>query len=107
MPSYKIIGADLKEYGPVSEEQIRQWIIEGRVDSETKLQVEGSGEWKQLADVPELAAPLKGNRSRSCPNCGEPFEDGFDSCWKCGTHRDGSPAKEFTPVADAAEGATG
>jgi hypothetical protein len=30
MPTYKIIGADLMEYGPVSAEQIRQWINEGR-----------------------------------------------------------------------------
>ena len=41
MPNYKIIGADQMEYGPVSAEQIRQWITERRVDSETKLQAEG------------------------------------------------------------------
>ena len=29
---YKIIGADQKEYGPVSIEQLRLWITEGRVD---------------------------------------------------------------------------
>ena len=52
MPNYKIIGADSVEYGPVSAEQIRQWIAEGRVDAETKLQAEGSGEWKRLAEVP-------------------------------------------------------
>jgi len=37
MANYKIIGADLMEYGPVSAAQIRQWIAEGRVDCETKL----------------------------------------------------------------------
>ena len=51
---YKMIGADSQEYGPVSAEQIRQWLAEGRVNSETKVQVEGEGEWKQLADIPEL-----------------------------------------------------
>ena len=35
---YKIIGADLKEYGPVSVEQLRQWISEGRVNAQTKVQ---------------------------------------------------------------------
>jgi hypothetical protein len=104
MPNFKIIGTDLKEYGPVSVEQIRQWIAEGRVDSQTKLQAEGGGEWKRLAEVPEFAAPLKGNGSRCCPNCGEPFAEGFDSCWKCGTNKDGSPAKEWTPVEDVAKG---
>ena len=92
------------EYGPVSAEQIRQWITEDRVDSQTKLQAEGGSEWKRLADVPELAAALKGNGSRCCPNCGEPFEDGFDSCRECGTNKDGSPAKEWIPAEDAANG---
>ena len=94
MPSYKLIGADLKEYGPVSAEQIRQWLTEGRVDSQTKLRAEGGGEWKRLADVPELAVALPDTASPTCPNCGEPFENGFDSCWKCGTGKDGSPPKE-------------
>jgi hypothetical protein len=97
MPSYRIIGADLKEYGPVSAEQIRQWITEGRVDSQTKLQAEGGGEWKRLADVPELAAALPHTTPSACPNCGEPFEDGFNECWKCGTGKDGSPPKEAKP----------
>ena len=100
MPNYKIIGADLMEYGPVSAEQVRQWIAEGRVNSETKLQAEGSGEWKRLAEVPEFAAPAPSPGPSACPNCGEPFEKGFDSCWKCGTRKDGSRPKDWTPVAD-------
>ena len=104
MPNYRIIGVDLKEYGPASAEQIRQWMTEGRVDSQTKLQAEGGGEWKLLAEMPEFAAPLKGNDPQCCPKCGEPFVKGFDSCWKCGTYKDGSPPKKWAPVADAAEG---
>jgi hypothetical protein len=104
MPNYKIIGADLVEYGPVSAEQIRQWIAEGRVDSQTKLQAEDGGEWKRLAEVPEFAAASPVTASPACPTCGELFEHGFDSCWKCGTGKDGSRAKEWTPVGDAAEG---
>jgi hypothetical protein len=105
LAQYKIIGADQMEYGPVSAEQIRLWVTERRVDSETKLQAEGGGEWKRVADVPELAAALKGNSPPCCPKCGEPFEDGLDSCWKCGTKQDGSPpAKEWTPVEDVANG---
>lgn len=27
----------------------------------------------------------------TCPHCGEAIEDTFDTCWKCGTSRDGAP----------------
>jgi hypothetical protein len=103
MPNYKIIGADLIEYGPVGAEQIREWITEGRVNSETKLQAEGTAEWKPLAEVPEFAEAPPATAPPACPNCGEPFEDRLDSCWKCGTRRDGSRPKELTPVDDAKE----
>lgn len=52
---YKIIGADLKEYGPVSAEQLRQWITEGRVNGQTKAQAAGETEWKTVADLAEFA----------------------------------------------------
>jgi hypothetical protein len=55
---YKIIGADLKEYGPVSLEQLRQWIGEGRVNGQTKVQAADSTEWKAMADCPEFADML-------------------------------------------------
>ena len=105
MPRYKIIGTDLREYGPVSAEQIHQWIAEGRVDFQTKLQVEGGGEWRRLAKVPEFVAALPGTGPSTCPTCGERFEDGFYSCWKCGTGRDGTPAKEWS-VEDEAKKST-
>jgi DNA-directed RNA polymerase subunit RPC12/RpoP len=107
MPNFKIIGTDLKEYGPVSAEQIRQWITERRVDSDTKLQAEGDSEWRRLVDVPELAAGLSRTGPPTCPNCGEPFEDGFDSCWKCGTGADGSPPKHKIQVEADAKGVAG
>ncbi len=53
---YKIIGADGREYGPVSREQLRQWITEGRVNSDTRVRLEGDGDWKPLREVPELAS---------------------------------------------------
>jgi hypothetical protein len=51
---YKIFGADGKEYGPVSIEQMRQWIAEGRVNSQTRVQEAGAGLWKTAAEFPEL-----------------------------------------------------
>ncbi len=58
---YKIIGADQKEYGPVSADQMRQWVTEGRVNGQTLVQPEGQTGWQPLASFPELAglaAPL-------------------------------------------------
>ena len=37
-------------------------------------------------------------RLSTCPTCGEKFEKGFDTCWKCGTGRDGTPPKERGPA---------
>ncbi len=56
---YKVIGTDQKEYGPVSADQIRQWIAEGRVTSKTQLQAEGSTGWKPVAEFPEFADALR------------------------------------------------
>jgi hypothetical protein len=57
---YKIIGADQKEYGPVTAEQLRQWIAEGRVSLQTQVLPEGGTEWKALGDFPEFAAASPG-----------------------------------------------
>lgn len=51
---YKIIGADGKEYGPVSADQLRQWLNEGRVNKQTRVLAEGSADWQTLGEVPEL-----------------------------------------------------
>jgi len=53
---YKIIGADKKEYGPISPEVLRQWMAEGRVNAETQVLPEGATEWKALGTLPEFAA---------------------------------------------------
>jgi amino acid transporter len=60
---YKIIGADGKEYGPIAAEQLRQWIIEGRANGQTKVLAEGATEWKALREIPELATMLPGGPS--------------------------------------------
>jgi hypothetical protein len=55
---YKIIGADQKEYGPITADQLRQWISEGRINAHTRVQTEGTGVWKSVAELPEFAAAL-------------------------------------------------
>jgi hypothetical protein len=52
---YKIIGEDGKEYGPVTSEQIRQWIAEGRVESRTPVFVDGAKDWNFVGLLPEFA----------------------------------------------------
>ena len=55
---YRIIGADGKEYGPVSADLIRQWIAQSRANANTKIRSETSAEWKLLSQMPEFAADL-------------------------------------------------
>ena len=64
---YKIIGVDQKEYGPVTAEQLRQWIIEGRANTQTLVQAEGGSEWKPLADFAEFAEALAARASVNQP----------------------------------------
>jgi competence protein ComGC len=64
---YKIIGADGKEYGPVSTEQLRQWLREGRVNSQTQIQPEGASDWQPLSALPEFAAELSPPAATSLP----------------------------------------
>jgi Domain of unknown function (DUF4190)/GYF domain 2 len=55
---YKIIGADQKEYGPITADQLRQWISEGRINAHTRVQTEGAVGWKSVSELPEFAAVL-------------------------------------------------
>jgi hypothetical protein len=57
---YKIIGADGKEYGPVTAEQLHQWISEGRLNAQSQVLAEGAQQWKPLGQFRELAATLPG-----------------------------------------------
>jgi hypothetical protein len=51
---YRIIGADGNQYGPISADQLRQWIAEGRANAQTKILAEGTTEWKPLSEFPEF-----------------------------------------------------
>jgi hypothetical protein len=52
---FKILGADGREYGPVTVDQIKKWISEGRANQETLVQPAGETTWKPLGQYPELA----------------------------------------------------
>ena len=61
---YKIIGADQREYGPVSADQIRQWIAEGRANGASLVQAEGATEWVPLSSLPDFAESLSAQPAR-------------------------------------------
>ena len=64
MANYKIIGADQKEYGPISEERVRQWISEGRSNAQSQAQAEGTTGWQPLSAFPEFAGALSAGAGR-------------------------------------------
>jgi hypothetical protein len=51
---YKIIGSDGKEYGPISLEQMKQWLLEGRLNKQSKVLPEGTTDWRTVGELPEL-----------------------------------------------------
>ena len=55
---YIIIGGDGKEYGPITADQLKQWMADGRVNAQTKVLPEGTADWKLLAEIPEFATAL-------------------------------------------------
>jgi hypothetical protein len=55
---YKIIGGDHNEYGPVTADELTQWIAEGRLNGQSLVRLEGSTQWQPLASFPEFEAAL-------------------------------------------------
>ena len=58
MANYFIIGGDGKEYGPVTDADVRQWIAEGRLNAESRAKAENDAEFRALAQFPEFAGAL-------------------------------------------------
>lgn len=51
---FKILGTDGKEYGPVTQGNVIEWIRDGRANLQTKARKGDETEWKTLADYPEF-----------------------------------------------------
>lgn len=67
MANYKVIGGDLKQYGPVSGEDLCKWIADGRLNAMSLVQVHGEIEWKPLSSFPEFAEALAGKPDSLIP----------------------------------------
>jgi hypothetical protein len=59
MANYFVIGGDGKEYGPVTDPEVRQWIAEGRLNGESRIKAESDAEFRILALFPEFTAALQ------------------------------------------------
>ena len=55
LPDYKVMGEDGQEYGPVSDDQIRKWIAEARLERKSPIKPGDSREWVFLESLPEFA----------------------------------------------------
>jgi len=51
---YIIIGGDQKEYGPITADDVRQWIAEGRLNEQSLIKAEGDAEFRPLATFSEF-----------------------------------------------------
>jgi uncharacterized membrane protein len=52
---YIIIGGDQKEYGPITADDVRKWIAEGRLNAQSLMKAESDAEFRPLSTFPEFA----------------------------------------------------
>jgi len=53
--TYTIIGGDGKEYGPISGEDLRKWVSEGRLNAQSQAKAESDAGFRPLSTFPEFA----------------------------------------------------
>lgn len=68
---YRVLGSDQKEYGPVGADQVRQWILDRRLNANSLLQAEGSTTWQPLSMFAEFASTLS-TAAPISPSLGQP-----------------------------------
>jgi hypothetical protein len=61
---YTIIGGDGKLYGPITAEDVRQWMDEGRLNAQSMAKGEGDAEFRPLSAFPEFADALTAKTPR-------------------------------------------
>ena len=55
--TYEIIGGDHKPHGPVTGEELCQWIREGRASNQTMVRISGQETWQPIGAFPEFLGP--------------------------------------------------
>ena len=64
---FKIIGGDGSQYGPVTVEQLREWIKTGRANGQTMAQCDGDADWKTLSQFAEFADEIAAEPAPASP----------------------------------------
>ena len=98
---FKIIGGDGRQYGPVTVEQVREWIAAGRANAHTQVQREGETEWQPLSAFSEFTDALAARHPAQLP----PAEAGTPNAFgvpPSGGAPPASSAPDPTTLADAA-----
>jgi len=67
MATYTIIGADHKQYGSVTTENIGRWIAEGRLNAQSLLKAEGEAEFRPLETFSEFSELLAAKAAALTP----------------------------------------
>ena len=55
MANYTIIGGDGKQYGPITEGELRKWIAEGRLSAQSLAKGESDADFRPLSTFTEIA----------------------------------------------------
>jgi hypothetical protein len=55
---FSIMGGDGKEYGPVSVDQVKRWLAEGRANLDTQVRRVGEEQWRRLGDCGEITGSV-------------------------------------------------
>ena len=72
---YRVIGGDLKEYGPATAEEVEHWIRDGRLSAQCLARLEESSEWKPLGTFPEFTYELRQQAEQRACGAGLSPED--------------------------------
>lgn len=67
MANYTIIGGDQKEYGPVTADDVRLWIADGRLNEHSLAKAEGDAEFRPLGKIPEFAGAFSTSAGTGSP----------------------------------------
>lgn len=92
---YKIRGADQKEYGPISAEQVRQWIAENRLNRYSLCEGGTSPGWRPLSQFPEFEESLRTSSPPPPPSSPTPTTPADQAATSNPPH-DGTPAPSPT-----------
>jgi len=72
MATYTIIGGDQKPYNLVTEDNIRAWIAEGRLNAQSLIKVDGQTEFRPLSEFSEFADALAASMAPAPPLAAAP-----------------------------------